>query len=257
MPSSTIEQMSPFPEAVEEFFERNGYVGNPERIDPAPGRDGRWIYEESGLPWVELDLDVPHEEMHQEALRVADRTVPQNYKTLFDDNSGDGPGQVGWETICIHGLESDPYKFDRAAEYGYANEDEAPYGWTDVSRECPVTKEFLETLPYAKLYRARITKLKPNGYAAPHIGRQQGARYNKKINFALNHPEGFQFGLEEWGLIPWEAGKGFWLNVDQNYHSVINRSEVDRFHLITMGRPDWDQLSPLLERSYWGRAPAA
>lgn len=241
-----------FPPEVEAFFARNHEVSwRPELLVRSPGRSGRWIYEESDIPWLELDIDVPHEAMYQEALGVAHMTISQNYKTLFDEDREQTPPQTGWDTVCVHGLEGDPFKFDRATEYGYPDEDEAPYGWTEVADQCPTIKAFLESLPYAKLYRARITKLRAGGYAAPHIGRTQGAKYNKKINFALNHPEGFEFALEGHGLVPWEAGKGFWLNVDKNYHSVINRSHTDRFHLITMGRPDWERLGPLLEKAYY------
>jgi hypothetical protein len=174
--------------------------------------------------------------------------VEQDYPgvTYEDKNS---PQERGWMTICLHGLGM--HKYDRCNVYGYEHEDDTPYKFTEIADQCPVTVAFLKSLPYKKLYRARFTMLQPGGYAAPHIGRKKNASYSHKISFALNHPEGFHFLMEKQGDIPWRAGRAFLLNVDENYHCVLNKSETPRIHLITMGHPDWEKMGPLLERSYY------
>jgi hypothetical protein len=240
-----------FPKAVVEFDARNRNLQlAPKHFERPPGKNGKWIYEHSELPWLQLDLDVPYEAMHREALQFFDESVEQDYPGVTYEDP-DCPQQRGWRTICIHGISA--LQYDRASVYGYEHEDEAPYRFTEIADRCPVTKAFLSSLPYEKLYRARFTTLMPQGYAAPHIGRKKNADYSHKISFALNHPEGFRFTMDKQGAIPWRAGRCFLLNVDENYHCVVNESEVPRIHLITMGKPDWKKISPLLERSYYSR----
>lgn len=255
-PTDTAVRTSTLPDVVTNFFNTNAPLTLNERYyERVPGKDAHWIYEDSGLPWLKLDIDVPYEEMYAEALPFVEHMVPQKYTELFDEKSGDSThGQRGWNTICVHGLGA--HKFDRCNMYGYAHEDEAPYVWTEVADACPVTREFLQSLPYAKLYRARFTALYPDGFAAPHIGRKKHASYSHKINFALNQPDGFSFTLENHGEMPWHRGDGFLINADENYHSVVNRSQTIRIHLITMGRPDWDRMNDLLGRSYYELDPA-
>lgn len=242
-----------YPKVVEECFARNAELKlNSKYFEREPNRDGEWIYEDSGLPWLMLDMDVPHRKMFEEAMQFKDDMIEQIYPGLNFASKSD-PMERGWMTICIHGLGK--HKFDRASVYGYEHEDDAPYGWTEIADRCPVTKAFLQSLPYEKIYRARFTMLEPRGYSAPHIGRKENADYSHKISFALNHPSSFYFIMENHGLIPWREGRGFLLNVDENYHCVINDSDIPRIHLITMGKPDWKRMNPLLEKSYYGMDP--
>ena len=38
-------------------------------------RDFSWIINESNLPWLELDITFPFEEMHQEAINLKDYVI--------------------------------------------------------------------------------------------------------------------------------------------------------------------------------------
>ncbi len=252
---SKLLDITEFPPAVEAFYRKNaGTMLDRKYLHREPGKNSKWIYEESDLPWLLLDLKVPYKEMYQEALQFVNDTIPQDYPGLnFTEQAKKDASQRGWNTVCIHGLSK--HQFDRASVYGYEHEDLAPYVWTEIADACPVTKAFLQSLPYEKLYRARFTVLGPGGYAAPHIGRKENADYSKKISFALNHPQGFSFTMDNHGAIPWEEGRGFLLNVDENFHSVINRSETPRIHLITMGKPDWNRMDDLIKKSYYGVNP--
>lgn len=247
--------MNEFPPAVAEFYRKNaGTMLDKKFFKREPSKDSKWIYEESGLPWLLLDKNAPCEAMYKEALQFVDDTVSQDYPGLnFTEEAKKNASQRGWNTVCIHGLSK--HQFDRASVYGYEHEDLAPYVWTEVADKCPITKAFLQSLPYEKLYRARFTVLAPGGYAAPHIGRKENADYSKKISFALNHPQGFSFTMDNHGAIPWAQGRGFYLNVDENYHSVINRSDTPRIHLITMGKPDWKKMESWLKDSYYNMNP--
>jgi hypothetical protein len=241
-----------FPQKVRDFYFDNKDIRP--SFEPQPGKDAEWIYCESHVPWLKLNIDVPYKEMHQEAEKWISEMVQQDYKELFEREEGDeDPHQVGWNTICVHGL--GPKHFDRAYMYGHEHEDQAPYIWTEVADASPITKEFLKSLPYENLYRARFTMLAPGGYAAPHIGRKKAANHSRKINVALNHPNGFQFLLEGQGPIPWRPGTAHLIAADDYYHSVFNDSDEVRIHLITMGKPDFKRMNEMAKQSYYSDDP--
>ncbi len=244
--------MESFPPKVREFREKN--INARPSFVPQPNKDAEWIYCESHVPWLKLNIDVPYQEMMKEAQSWISEMVSQDYKELFEEKDGDeDPHQVGWNTICVHGLGAK--HFDRAYMYGHEHEDQAPYIWTEVADACPITKEFLKSLPYEKLYRARFTMLAPGGYAAPHIGRKKAANHSRKINVALNHPEGFEFHLEGQGPIPWEPGTAHLIAADDYYHAVWNQSNEIRIHLITMGKPDFKRMEKMAKEAYYSDDP--
>lgn len=244
---------SEFPKSVQEFYQANNDLRP--SLTPQPGKDAEWIYNQPEIPWLKLEIDTPAEEMHKEAKAWVEEMVPQNYKELFDKPELDDerPNQVGWNTVCVHGIGKE--HFDRGYMYGYKHEDDVPYIWTEVADQSPITKEYLESLPYEKLYRARFTMLAPGGYAAPHIGRKKAANHSRKINIALNHPEGFHFHLQGQGPIPWKPGRAHIIAADDHYHAVFNQSDEVRIHLITMGKPDYKRLDELMKKSYYSEDP--
>ena len=108
------------------------------------------IVNESGLPWLDLDIDVPHEEMLQEAISLKDKFVKHR-----DEDNGSGYSHKGWRSLCLHGI--DAYKTNHFVQYGYNSNDETPYTWTDICSKCPVTKEFFQAyFPYDTYYRVRF-----------------------------------------------------------------------------------------------------
>ena len=62
------------------------------------------IATESGLPWLELDINIPHEDMLKEAISLKDEFV----KHRDQDNGGGAYRHKGWRSLCIHGI--DPQK---------------------------------------------------------------------------------------------------------------------------------------------------
>ncbi len=247
-----------FPESVEKFFFNNKTQKPQHAVNKK--LTGKDIYELEDLPWLYLPLKFPYEKIYLEAKPFINDMIAQSYSELFDKQRPDKnilnhqqETSKGWNTICVHGLGQ--HHFDRAYTYGYETENDAPYEFTEIAKQCPYTVKFLKSLPYKKLYRARFTALTPGGYAAPHIGRKQGAEYSHKWNFALNHPDGFEFTLDKAGNIPWKAGRSFLINADNYYHSVVNDSDVVRIHLITMGEPDFDKMHSLLTSAYQSNNP--
>ena len=92
---------------------------------------------------------MPYEEIYEEAAGFVEDMIPQAYPQLFDpdrddvskyeDPNGDSPGQVGWNTICVHGLGK--HNFDRGNIYGYSHEDDVPYKWREIVDRCALAKQ--------------------------------------------------------------------------------------------------------------------
>ena len=192
----------------------------------------KWIIEESNVPWLRLDLDFPHEAMLEEAKNVNSRFV------IHRKMHG-----RGWKSLCIHGIsdeETNAYQM-----YGYENEKDVNYVWTEASKLCPVTtKYFKESFPLDDYKRLRFMLLKSKGYITVHRDAPEIKRLGP-INFALNHPKNCLFKIKDYGMVPYKPGTAFILNVSHE-HAVINPSNEDRYHMIVhAGGKDnlkWQQL---------------
>jgi len=200
-----------------------------------------WVVNESKLPWLELDIEFPYAEMHEEAKAVKHLFV----KHRDQDGSG-GYRHQGWRSLCIHGIDSD--KTNHYGQYGYTSNEETPYRWTEIAEKCPITSKFFkETFPYREYFRLRFMLLEPGGFITPHVDTE----VNKlsPINIALNHPKGCLMKMSgHKGYVPFSAGKAILLDVG-NEHAYINKSEEDRFHIIVHGIKT-KEYEKLVVRSY-------
>ena len=97
------------------------------------------IATELGLPWLELDIDIPHEDMLQEAIGLKEEFVKHRDQ---DNGGGGGYRHKGWRSLCIHGI--DPTKTNHFTQYGYNSHEETPYDWTEICARCPITHEFFK-----------------------------------------------------------------------------------------------------------------
>ena len=98
-----------------------------------------WIMRESKLPWLELDIDFPYEEMHKEAVNLKDRFVKHR-----DQDGQGGYRHKGWRSLCIHGI--DAFKTNHYEQYGYSSNIETPYQWTEIAEQCPITTNFFKNV---------------------------------------------------------------------------------------------------------------
>jgi len=200
------------------------------------------IVTESGIPWLDLDMVIPHEDMLKEAIALKDEFV----KHRDEDNGGGGYRHKGWRSLCIHGITS--YKTNHYEQYGYKSNDETPYKWTNICAKCPVTHEFFKYyFPYETYYRVRFMLLEPQGYITPH----QDSFTNRlsPVNIALNNPEGCNFKMKgHKGYLPFAPGKALLLDVG-NTHAVYNNSNEDRYHIIVHGKIT-KEFKELVEHSY-------
>lgn len=229
------------PSELTKFFDSNrgcqwDYPALPTDLR-TPTKKRSWIEKQSGVPWLRLDMDFPHEEAEKEAATIRQR---------FVEHRG-GEGHRGWRSVCIHGLNAEMTQDH--THYGYKDRDSAPYLWTDVADKCPVTVSWLkQVFPFVRYDRVRFMLLEPDGYICPHKDRDKLGLC--ATNVAITNPKGCEFVFENKGLVPWEPGAVFRLDVGQR-HAVWNRSAYPRLHMIIHGEPGEDpRWQDLIARSY-------
>jgi hypothetical protein len=208
--------------------------------------DPKWLIMESGwgyFPISSLD-NQPWKEMHQEASVLVDK---------FHSHREDSYGK-GWKSLTLHGLNEDTQSL---GQYGARDEVIKRLDWTWVAEQCPVTKKFLtDVWPAEFLNRVRFMLLEPGGYILPHQDRESTEKRLSICNISLNNPEGCQFVFKDKGLVPFkDEGSAFLMDIS-NVHSVWNRSDKPRIHMIIhfeLGRRIRDMFYTLRESYYTNR----
>jgi len=192
----------------------------------------QWIRQDSGLPWLELDLQVPTREIMREWQSVRHRATPWERGDHWQ-----GMETQGWKSLTLHGLSADSH--DRQPPGASLNK------WTEVADQCPRTRAFIEEhfQVSASSGAIRFLLLEPGGYIVPHNDqREAGLRYT---NIGIDVPEGTQFWMMGHGNIPYRSGSCFiW---DHSItHWVVNDSDRPRLHITVVAEVNDD----VLVRSY-------
>jgi len=188
----------------------------------------RWILNDAKFGWIELDLEIDIASWRLESQQAEPYFVAHR-----EDNN------TGWNSCCIHGIDID--KTGAWTNYGYTNESEVPYDWTELSHMVSTVKRFWQNeFPSDAYRRIRFMELKPLSAITPHSdipGRLPGEAgvdmldFGVPINIAVIHPKDCYMVLEGHGVVPFKEGKAFIVNI-RNYHSVINFSNQSRVHVI-------------------------
>jgi hypothetical protein len=191
-----------------------------------------WIHHESQAPWLEIKgFNPPYKEMLAEA---------QSLKDLFVDHR-DGENNYGWASLCVHGLSA--YKTNDALEYGFSDSMTAPYIWTEIKEQCPITVEFFrDHFNYNNYQRLRFMLLRPGGYIMPHSDTSR-SRLNTAINISLNNPKDCVL-TTTLGTVPFKNTGSIFMFNNHYTHVAYNPSNEDRFHIIVHGKPNaiWNSL---------------
>lgn len=204
-----------------------------------------WLLNHSNFGWLELDIKFDLDIWKQES----------SFAQFVDHRGIEHPG---WNSCCIHGIDTD--KTGAWSNYGYDREEDVPYKWTSISEYTPNIKRFWEKFPYEKYRRIRFMELEPSGVISPHSdapGRLPGENnldmleFGVPINIAIIHPNDCYMTLEGHGIVPFQEGKAFIINI-RNIHSFVNNSNKKRIHLIAHGIPGKrkDEFVELIARSY-------
>jgi hypothetical protein len=186
----------------------------------------------------------PWKEMHQEASVLVDK---------FHSHREDSYGK-GWKSLTLHGLNEDTQSL---SQYGARDEVIKRLDWTWVAEQCPVTKKFLtDVWPAEFLNRVRFMLLEPGGYILPHQDRESTEKRLSICNISLNNPQGCEFLMQNQGVIPFkDSGSAFLMDIS-NVHSVWNKSDTPRIHMIIhyeLGRRVRDFFYVLRESYYTNR----
>lgn len=208
--------------------------------------DPKWLIMESGWGYFHISCldNQPWKEMHKEASVLVDK---------FHSHREDSYGK-GWKSLTLHGLNEDTQSL---SQYGARDEVIKKLDWTWVAEQCPVTKKFLtDVWPAEFLNRVRFMLLEPGGYILPHQDRESTEKRLSICNISLNNPQGCEFLMQNQGVIPFkDSGSAFLMDIS-NVHSVWNKSDTPRIHMIIhyeLGRRVRDFFYVLRESYYTNR----
>jgi len=163
-----------------------------------------------------IELGVPVEEVYEEINKIKKYLRPHR-----------GDSGLGWRAFCIHGQ-----SYSRTKEESYYN-DFLGYKWTPEAIEnMPITIKWLKSLGYKNFKRVRVMCLEPKGFINLH--KDQDHSELGAVNIAINNPSECKFYLQNHGVLEFKPGVAFKLDL-VNYHTVINNSDVPRYHIIIHG----------------------
>jgi hypothetical protein len=212
-----------------EFFQRNEHlIPQFAGVDPADlllSDDLNTIQDNTLLPWIQVDINVPWKDIFDEANHL----LYTSCYTLHRPNSS------GWLSLAIHGMSSvhtnvpEDYGLPDSAEYDLSD-------WTDIAKFCPRTVEWMkDEMLYERFSRVRFMAVLPGGWLAPHQDRSRITGVGA-TNVAINNPDGCALVMEGWGTMPYTPGSVFKINTGYQ-HAVWNRSDEPRIHMIFDGNP--------------------
>jgi hypothetical protein len=147
---------------------------------------------------------------------------------------------AGWQSLTLHGER--PHWTEGIDRYpGHENDLDWKYDyhWTEVATQCPITVEYIKSLPFKKLQRVRFMLLRPGGLIDYH--RDVNKMNLSPLNISINMPQGCEFTTYDYEseqhekVVPFVDQSAFIVNIG-HYHRVINRSNQDRLHMIVHGQ---------------------
>jgi hypothetical protein len=192
-----------------------------------------WIKNQSGLPWLQLGVEIPFKEILNELESIQSLLVSHR----------DGYGEhSGWKSFCIHGK-----SFDATREDEHYN-DSRPHIWTPEAKQyLPKTVEYFIKWPSFDFTRLRVMLLEPGGYVSIHSDSNKSALM--PVNIAITQPLECNFVMKDHGTVPFSAGSAFWLDVS-NMHTVFNNSDQLRWHIIVHQSFDNVEFQQMVVNSY-------
>jgi Aspartyl/Asparaginyl beta-hydroxylase len=203
--------------------------------------DGRY-YLVSSAKFLKLDLSIPYSEILNEA---------KSLRNEFIEYRSSGEDFKGWHSLPIYGLDhTKPYSHEA---YGFSNPIDAIklMGWTEVSKKCPVTVNWLKnSFPSKILGRTRFMLLEPGGQIGWHTDTEFSILENVNISLS-NHPD-CKWYWKDGSSIDFTPGNAYAVNISYP-HKVINNSNEDRYHIIIHhhdSTPEWfDMMNKALKES--------
>ena len=193
-----------------------------------------WITRKSRCTWLKLAIDVPWEQIKQEADALYSKAVLHRAHDKFVNYT-----HQGWKSLTLHGVNSTT-----------TEDTNDSMSWTDIAELCPITKLFIEKywIIDNTTRRIRYMWLDPQGYILPHIDREQFGLFES--NIAIDHPSGCEFRFLDKGTVPFVTGTGFLVDIS-NRHMVVNNSNQIRTHIIVRAKLKPGVVKESYEQSFY------
>jgi hypothetical protein len=211
------------------LFIKSNRISKNSKEDILESKDFKWITKHSGVPWLRLSMQIPYEDILKE--------IRNNVDFLVDHRDDYGEHQ-GWKSFCIHG---------KSLHTTRHCTDDRPFHWIpEVVEQMPVTVNYFKSWNLA-FNRLRVMALEPGGFISVH--RDEKTPFLGPINIALTQPAGCDFVMEGWGIVPFNPGNAFMLDIS-NLHAVVNNSNKTRYHIIAHYNNPPDAFKKIVEDSY-------
>mgnify|MGYP003663232470 CR=1 FL=1 len=192
------------------------------------------IKTDTNIPFLELDLEFPHENVMDEILKV-----PKNlFITHRDDISNK------WYQFVMYGTTFDGTR---------SSWEDLNNTWTAEALEhMPYTVEWFKNYyPSNNFSKIKVALIKPGGGINEHTdGNQKSFSIGNRstVNIAVNNPTGAEFHIAN-TVIPFQPGSAMVIDFGQ-LHSVTNKSKIDRYHILVGQRDETDEFKTKVIESY-------
>ena len=188
-----------------------------------------WIINQSGLPYLALDLNVPTKDILAEWNDVKHMAVEhRDSDSLLDYKN------QGWLSLTLFGVSAN-----------VTTASDQRHDWTQIKDQCKITSQWFEDTFKRDNFKGRIRfmLLEPGGHILPHKDRESNGL--SEINIAISNPDNCYFYMENRGTVPFKQGSAFMLDLS-NRHWVVNDSSEPRLHMIYHGHVPEN----IIEKSY-------
>ena len=191
-----------------------------------------WITNESGLPYLQLDINVPTETIFNEWQKIKDLAVAHRATDFYGSSTNEG-----WRSLVLYG--TGPTDTENTT---------GKLQWTEIANQCPLTKKWIEEtfIINDSTGRIRFMLLEPGGHIILHKDRE--TKRLAEINVAITNPENCEFRLKNYGAVPFKSGRAFMVDIS-NEHFLFNYSTEPRLHIILHTKISEE----IIERSYADR----
>lgn len=175
----------------------------------------QWILNESKLPYLPLELDVPVESIANEWKQIEHRAIFHRASDTYGNIQN-----TGWKSLTLYGLDS--------CDTQSTGKD---MHWTNIADQCPTTVNWLKDTFVINdaTGRIRFMLLEPGGFIVLHKDRDISKLV--EINIAITNPTGCIFRFKNYGTVPFKPGVACLMDIS-NEHFVVNDSTEPRLHII-------------------------
>ena len=186
---------------------------------------------------LRLNIEVPYQTIEEEINSIPPTLFVEHRSQEYDAN-------YGWKSFTLHGI---GYNATREEEFYNCD---TVMEWTEEAKKyCSKTIEYFQNFwPCNEFGRIRIMLLEPNSIINVH---KDVSEINSTcaVNIAITQPKDCNFYLDNYGVIPFEPGSAFLINLS-NLHTVINDSNQKRYHIIVHHKKLTEKFDFFVRNSY-------